>query len=256
MGEGARKIPWGRILAEGILIVVSILLAFGIEAWWADRDERRDEVDALRNLREDFVETAQRLTSASEGHARIRESSVRLLEMTGPTARLQISELTVDSLLMELIGGPTVFPVTATLDALMGSGRLDIISSSELRRELAAWSAARAALQEIEREARAQMDQRFLPFIWDYVPVVTLDLTAFSEEYGDAGLTPSRFSRRYDALFAERRFENAVEERMNSSRIALERLSVAQEIVAKILSLVERELAGSALQQAVAADTK
>jgi len=57
----------------------------------------------------------------------------------------------------------------------------------------------------------------------------------------------SRFSRRYYALFAERRFENAVEERMNSSRTALERLSVAQEMVAKILSFVDRELAGSAL---------
>jgi hypothetical protein len=47
MAEDARKIPWGRILAEGILIVVSILLAFSIEAWWARRGERRDEVDAL-----------------------------------------------------------------------------------------------------------------------------------------------------------------------------------------------------------------
>jgi hypothetical protein len=247
MAEGARRLPWQRILAEGVLIVVSILLAFGIEAWWAGRGERRDEVDALKNLREDFVETAQRLTSASEGHGRILESSVRLLGMTGPAARLQISELAVDSLLMDLIGGPTVFPTTATLDALAGSGRLDIISSSELRRELAAWSVARAALQETEREARAQMDQRFLPFIWDYVPVVTLDLTALTEEYGEAGLNPSRFSRRYDALLAERRFENAVEERMNSSRHALERLSIAQAIVAKILSLVEQELEGAAL---------
>ncbi len=247
MAENARQKPRGRIFAEGVLIVVSILLAFGIEAWWADYGESRDEVEALKYLREDFVETAQRLTSASEGHRRIFESSVRLLKMTGPTAPDQINKLTVDSLLMDLIGGPRVFPVTATLDALMGSGRLDIISSSELRRELAAWSAAMAELQETEREARVQMDQRFLPLIWDYVPVVTLDLTALTETYGDVGLTPSRFSRRYDALFTERRFENSVEERMNSSRNALERLSVTQGMVAKILSLVDRELAGSVL---------
>jgi hypothetical protein len=242
-----RELPWLSITAEAVAIVVSILMAFSIEAWWADYGERRDEVEALKYLREDFVETTQRLNSASEDHRRIFESSVRLLSMTGPTAPVQIKELTVDSLLMDLIGGPRVFPVTATLDALMGSGRLDVISSSELRRELAAWSAAMAALQETEREARAQMDQRFLPLIWDYVPVVTLDITALTEEYGEVGLTPSRFSRRYDAMFAERRFENAVEERMNSSRLALERLSVAQEMGAKIVSLVDRELAGSAL---------
>ena len=242
VAKTTRGLPWGRIVAEGVLIVVSILLAFGIEAWWAGRAERRDEVDALRNLRVDFVETAQRLTAASEEHTGLRDSSIRLLAMTGPAPSAQIDELVVDSLLMDLIGGPKVFPVTATLDALLGSGRLDVISSSEIRRELAAWSAAMVELQEEEREARAQMDQRFLPFLWDYVPVVTLDLTAFSHEYGDVGLTPSRFNRRYEALFAERRFENSVEERMNSSRRSLERLEVAQAIVARIVALIEQEL--------------
>ena len=247
MAKNAQRKPWSRTLTEGILIVGSILLAFGIEAWWTGYGERRDEVEALRYLREDFVETDQRLTSASGRHRQIFESSVRLLSMTGPTARIQANELTIDSLLMDLLEGPMVFPVTATLDALTGSGRLDTISSSELRRELAAWSTAMDALHEIEREARAQMDQRFLPLIWDHVPVVTLDVTVLTEAYGEVGLTPSRFSRRYDALFAERKFENALEERMNTSRVALRRLGMAQEMAAKILSLLDRELAGSAL---------
>lgn len=134
MAKNRQRIPWSRNLTEGVLIVVSILLAFGIEAWWA-------------------------------GY--------------------------------------------------------------------------------IEREAKVQMDQRFLPLIWDYVPVVTLDLVALPDIYSDV-VTPSRFSRRYDELFAERRFENAVEERMNSSRRAAERMGVAQEKVAKILALLDRELAGSA----------
>ena len=242
MAEIVRQTPWRRYIAEGVLIVVSILLAFGIEAWWADYGERRDEVEALKYIREDFVETAQRLDSANRSHQRIFDSSKQLLEMTGPTPRIQVSELTVDALVMDLISGPRVFPVTATLDALTGSGRLDIISNSELRRELAAWSAAMAALQESEREARAQMDQRFLPLIWDYVPIVSLDITSLSEAYGDVDLSPSRFSRRYEALFAERRFENAVEERMNSSRLALDNLRRARDMGERILSLVDREL--------------
>lgn len=246
MAKNRQRIPWSRNLTEGVLIVVSILLAFGIEAWWAGYIERKDEVEALGYLREDFVETNQRMTSTSESHRKIFESSVRLLHMTGPTTLVQVNEATVDVLLMDLLGAPMIFPVTATLDALMGSGRLDIISSSELRRELAAWSAAMDSLLEIEREAKVQMDQRFLPLIWDYVPVVTLDLVAIPEAYSDVDLTPSRFSRRYDELFAERRFENAVEERMNSSRRAVERMGVAQEKVAKILALLDRELAGSA----------
>lgn len=34
-----RNIPWKRLIAEGGAIVVSILLAFWIDAWWNDRNE-------------------------------------------------------------------------------------------------------------------------------------------------------------------------------------------------------------------------
>ena len=35
------KTPWQRVLIEGALIVGSILLAFGIQAGWDERNERR-----------------------------------------------------------------------------------------------------------------------------------------------------------------------------------------------------------------------
>ncbi len=43
----SRNIPWVRILAEGAVIVVSILLAFGVDAWW---DGQRDHMDQVRLL--------------------------------------------------------------------------------------------------------------------------------------------------------------------------------------------------------------
>ena len=46
-----REIPWPRIFAEGVAIVVSILLAVGIEAWWSDRQIRQDVQDNLIALR-------------------------------------------------------------------------------------------------------------------------------------------------------------------------------------------------------------
>ena len=164
---------WGRVLAEGLLIVLSILLAFGIEAWWGERGEGLAEIEALAGLRDDFTENVQRLAAVKADHAKIRDAAVRLLGMTGPDVEVVASELALDTLVMALIGGPKVFPVTATYDALIASGRIDLLKSAELRRRLAEWSASMAYLGELEREARAQMDQRLLPFLWDYVPVVT-----------------------------------------------------------------------------------
>ena len=52
--EKHREIPWPRIFAEGVAIVISILLAFSIEAWWDDRQYEEDEKQILISLLENF----------------------------------------------------------------------------------------------------------------------------------------------------------------------------------------------------------
>jgi len=49
-----RDIPWPRILAEGAAIVVSILLAFWIQAWWDEYQEERQLHEILEALEEGF----------------------------------------------------------------------------------------------------------------------------------------------------------------------------------------------------------
>jgi len=241
MSQVTESRRWGRVGAEGLLIVLSILLAFGIEAWWSERGDRRAEVEALHGLRDDFVDNLGRLASARSEHVEIRDASVRLLAMTGPDVNPTVSDLVMDTLVMALIGGPRVFPVTATYDALIASGRIELLESAALRRELARWSTAIADLQEEEREAFNQMDQRLLPFLWDYVPIVTLDLNVLPG-YEGVDLDKSRFPRRYRELLRLIRFENAVEERMNSSIRAIERVIEAEAAAERVLALVEKEL--------------
>ena len=55
------KISWRRILVEGLVIVVSILLAFGIEAWWQERGDRTAELEALVGLHAEFTAIRERL---------------------------------------------------------------------------------------------------------------------------------------------------------------------------------------------------
>ena len=44
------QIPWARVLVEGVVIVASILLAFGIDAWWEQRQDREEERRILQAL--------------------------------------------------------------------------------------------------------------------------------------------------------------------------------------------------------------
>lgn len=240
MNSSTKRRRTRKLLAEAVLIVVSILLAFGIEAWWAGQGERAAEAEAIAGLRSDFTENVRRLAEARASHAEIRASALRLLAMTGPQAVQTEPDLVMDTLVMDLIGGPKVFPVSATHDALIASGRIGILESAEIRRELSTWSAALANLQEAEREGFVQMDQRLLPFLWDYVPIVTLDLSVLPR-YEDVPLEPSRFTRRYAELLRSRRFENAVEERMNSSINTLERFAEAEASASRVLALLGPE---------------
>lgn len=56
-----RRIPWESIAVEAAAIVVSILLAFAIDAWWTEKKESEVEHVALQALRADFVSSQEQL---------------------------------------------------------------------------------------------------------------------------------------------------------------------------------------------------
>jgi hypothetical protein len=76
-----RNIPWPRILAEGVIIVVSILLAFWIDAWWASRQVQASEKVVLQTLLDDLVEKRQLLAERNRFVGAIRESAETLLRI-------------------------------------------------------------------------------------------------------------------------------------------------------------------------------
>lgn len=61
-----QALRWKRLFAEGVAIVLSILLAFAIDAWWEDRNDQQAAQVLLHRLKADFTEirTALRLTEA------------------------------------------------------------------------------------------------------------------------------------------------------------------------------------------------
>lgn len=65
-------ISWLRISAEGVAIVVSILLAFGIQAWWEARSDRDLEQHLLGGIRADLALDVLDINSAmSVARARV-----------------------------------------------------------------------------------------------------------------------------------------------------------------------------------------
>lgn len=148
-------IPWKRIAVEAVAIVVSILLAFAIDAWWAEKQEREVEHVALQALRSDFVASRDQLAvvllsleSARVAFARFQASTpAQLAETDADTIRLIVSGL---------VKNHTFDPVSATLDALANDGRLGLISNHELLKQLSKWQSDLDNIEDISFELRAE----------------------------------------------------------------------------------------------------
>ena len=78
----AQGIAWKRITAEGIAIVVSILLAFAIDAAWDESRERAQERRALRGLQEEFTENLRLLETNLDGHRSTLRATTALLALS------------------------------------------------------------------------------------------------------------------------------------------------------------------------------
>jgi len=59
----SRIIPWITITVEAGAIVLSILMAFAIDAWWAEKKENDVEHVALLALRNDFMASREQLAT-------------------------------------------------------------------------------------------------------------------------------------------------------------------------------------------------
>ena len=168
-----QEISWIRIGAEGIAIVVSILLAFWIQAWWDDKQLRENERVILESLLTELSTTQNRLRFMGSFAGGIRDSSTQLLQAAiGP--EVQLSDKEIDRLL-----GDTTWYVpldhldTPELDSLVSSDDLGLISNAQLKRMLSTWPHK-------VRAARVLIANDFHFFTDSYLPYLHMN-TSFQQ---------------------------------------------------------------------------
>ena len=126
--EKFREIPWPRILAEGAAIIVSILLAFSIEAWWEDRNRRIEEVEILGQ----FVVTLNGDIRGLESHAaRFQGRIDDITEIVTHIENQRPDEDRFGSLFSSCVGWDITTPNSGPYEALKSKG-LDLIQDQAL----------------------------------------------------------------------------------------------------------------------------
>ena len=158
------EIPWRRVFTESVAVVLSILLAFTIDAWWDGHKERQREHVLMLELLEDFRSSRPGLESRLDLSLRMASGTEGFQALVA--AQNVANALVVpDTFVFAVLGGPTYEPVTNTLDAALASGEIELLSSEKLRMELAKWRRILADTAEDEREVRRITNEQLFPLL-------------------------------------------------------------------------------------------
>ena len=168
---GNEKLPWKRLTVEGAAIVGSILLAFTIDAWWDERQTRYEEQQILQGLKEEFISIHEVLTRHMAGHLQGLQSLENIL-LTFENGPSDDAGSIVDAALLEMVSPATTDLGNGTLDALLSSGRIEILMNRTLRARLAAWAGVIGEVWD-DQEAHAKMVYEiYVPyFVSEHIPV-------------------------------------------------------------------------------------
>ena len=143
MAEPRVGIAWSRIVIEGLVIVLSILLAFGIDAWWEGRLDRESERALLVSLAGGLEQAKANADTALSRNTRAAAALDEFIR-ADPAALELLPEDSAQIVLDRLLR----FDTYASSDGALRSGALGDLSSDDLREALATWSTLEADVTE------------------------------------------------------------------------------------------------------------
>jgi hypothetical protein len=262
-----------RFLTEGTVIVVSILLAFGIDAGWesyrADREEQavlwdlhRDfsqSLAALRDFNIPVIDAVQSATAELAWHsaglqgpfpnnAFRNEWEFRANDYLLPVTESWVAEETrraevQDSLLGISISGPIQFePRFPTLDALLAGQGLTSLRSRELRAALAGFPARLADLREMEAAMTRSLLDSYRPLVWRATNATLAEFTTLGWFIADQTQRPQALDVHTVEIEVSRELANVMAHRVGQAggvRLVAEGLATEMDV---ILRLIEEQL--------------
>jgi hypothetical protein len=129
--QNSQKIAWKRITAEATAIVVSILIAFGIDAWWQERGEKLALIENLEQFEREVIANDELIDEHLDENA----SDLMALQRVFLTLSDPGQETLPDSFKLDLGNSFWIrYPKTSmtAFDDLASSGRIRALTNRRL----------------------------------------------------------------------------------------------------------------------------
>jgi len=196
-------------VGEIVLVVIGILIALSINNWNEYRKERIEEQKILQNILFDFEKAAKELKELIE----IREQQVvafkKIYEFI-ETGTISSNENEVEKLLWLEAQALTYNSQTGTLDMLINSGKINIITNDELKNEMISWPSMVDDYTEEEKGIVELGRSFFLPVTGKHISMAKLARSTNVRSYPFSEIPEGGISNNFKALFKDPDYENLI----------------------------------------------
>lgn len=233
-----RRLTIMRFALEGLAIVVSILVAFAIDAWWDARSERRLESSYLAGLSRDLAGAVAEADGDLHSRYATQDHVSRLLQVgnghdapSSDSIALMIGVLRYSS---------KYAPPTAILDDLISSGRTDLIRSDSIRIGLARFLQQLDKVVIEEQEEREFIAQRLSLHLAERMDLAP-SYRRSSEELDDPLIA---VADDLQGLLTDQEFRNLLFERAELNRVPQLRIAALRSLSVQLLEWLALERGG------------
>ena len=157
------NIQWKRLSAEGAAIVVSILLAFSIEAWWDDYQDRSEEQGILLSLKSEFEQNLAFIEREISYRNAVIQSILKIFDASVGQSSIQPEVL--DELIGDVTWWQNIPYSRGAIDGVLQSGSLSLIENEGLRGILASMPSRYDATTRSELDDRDFTVNAVIPFL-------------------------------------------------------------------------------------------
>ncbi len=158
-----QNIQWKRLTVEAAAIVGSILLAFAIDAWWADRQDRAEEQRIFLGLKSEFEQNLGLIEIELSYRHAVVDSILKIFDAS--VAQTSLEPEVLDDLIGDVTWWAQIEYSRGAIDGLLQSGKLSLIENEELRRALASMPSKYDVTAETELNDQYTTRNVVIPFL-------------------------------------------------------------------------------------------
>jgi hypothetical protein len=238
-------------VGEILLVVIGILIALQLNLLKEERNQRRQEVQTLEQLRDEFTSNLVQLDEKISMRESMMRSALQLLAYHDDTT-LVVTD-SVETFIARTTVSPTFDPVT---NDLITAGRLYLISNLALRRKLSTWSSEVVQVTEEEVSWIHMRRQIYDPFLRAHYPMRNVHVAKWSgldvvrtllldkENAGNLNMDLARSKRQPDltTFFSHPELEDHLSRIVSATLFANRQSEALRKSIVEILELIDDEL--------------